>query len=147
LVYAVRRLEDQDAAREVVQESLLSITRGLGKLEDPAAFPKWCYQILDRRCSDHFRQLDRQKDRFASSSTELSEGDQSTPDLQTQLDHTLTVEKLLSGLDPEVKSLLRLYYQESFTVREIAQITGLAEGTVKSRLYYGRKLLASLLED
>jgi len=39
------------------------------------------------------------------------------------------------------------HYQESFSVLEIAEITGLPEGTVKSRLFYARKMLTSILED
>ena len=56
IAYAVRRLRDREAARDVVQECLLSMTRGIGSLRDPAAFPAWCYQLLERRCVDHLRQ-------------------------------------------------------------------------------------------
>lgn len=147
LVYAVRRLEDPAAAEEVVQETLLSITRGLGKLRDPAAFPKWCFQVLDRRCSDYFRKLTKRRQHQIDTPIEALEQSHQTLELQNQLEPTLTVDKLLNHLEPEVKSLLKLYYQESFTVKEIAQITGIPQGTVKSRLYYGRKLLASILEN
>jgi RNA polymerase sigma-70 factor (ECF subfamily) len=39
------------------------------------------------------------------------------------------------------------YYLEGFSLKDIAEITGVPEGTVKSRLYYARKQLAALLEE
>ena len=39
------------------------------------------------------------------------------------------------------------YYLEGFSLKDIAEITGVPEDTVKSRLYYARKQLAALLEE
>ena len=55
LAYAMRRVGDREVAREVVQECLLSVSRGLVSLRDPAAFPGWCFRLLERRCVDALR--------------------------------------------------------------------------------------------
>jgi RNA polymerase sigma-70 factor (ECF subfamily) len=107
-LYAVRKLGDQEAAKEVVQESLISIAKS--PLDD-------------------------------------IEGIQGGPDMAWELEEKLTIEQALKHLDSKLALLLKLYYQESFSILEIAEITGLPEGTVKSRLYYARKMLASFLED
>jgi RNA polymerase sigma-70 factor (ECF subfamily) len=59
------------------------------------------------------------------------------------------LEKIFSTLDElgeEHRSAFLLRYREGFSMNEIAEILGLPEGTVKSRLYYSRKLLAEKLD-
>jgi RNA polymerase sigma-70 factor (ECF subfamily) len=146
-LYAVRKLGDQEAAKEVVQESLISIAKSLHSLKNPAAFPKWCYQVLDRRCTDYIRKATRVRQQQSSVPLDDIEGIQGGPDMAWELEEKLTIEQALKHLDSKLALLLKLYYQESFSILEIAEITGLPEGTVKSRLYYARKMLASFLED
>ena len=62
LLYALRRLENRDAARDVTQETLISICRNLGKLKDPVTYPSWSYRILERRCLDWLRKTIRERD-------------------------------------------------------------------------------------
>ena len=46
--YAFGQLQDPDAAKEATQESLVSISKSIHRLKDPASFPKWAYQIVIR---------------------------------------------------------------------------------------------------
>ena len=146
-LYAVRKLGDHEAAREVVQECLLSITKNLKQLKNPAAFPKWSYQVLNRRCADYFRKSLKIQQRQSSLSIEDIEQTLDGSDQARKQEEKLTIEQALNHLDPGLALLLKLYYQESFRILEIAEITGIPEGTVKSRLFYARKMLASLLEE
>ena len=45
----------------------------------------------------------------------------------------------------EIKVILTAYYYQGFSVKEISRMLGIAEGTVKTRLSKGRKLLAEVL--
>jgi len=146
-LYANRKLGDHEAAREVVQECLLSITKNLYQLKNPAAFPKWSYQLLNRRCADYFRKTSKIRQHQSSLSIEDIEQAIGGTEQAVQLEKSLTIEQALKHLDSELALLLKLYYQESFRILEIAEITGLPEGTVKSRPFYARKMLASILED
>ena len=46
----------------------------------------------------------------------------------------------------KIRTVMVLYYYQDFSVRDIAKITGTLEGTVKSRLHTGRKMLKKKLE-
>lgn len=147
LAYATRRLGDRELAREVVQECLLSVTRGLARLRDPAAFPGWCYKTLERRCIDAIRSRIKDQQKL-SELVQLETGPAAmSHDGTSQLEQKVSVEQALSRLDSSVAALLKLYYQESFTIEEIAAVLELPAGTVKSRLYYARKTLAAILEE
>jgi len=140
-LYALNRLRDKEAARDATQDCLLSISRSLNKLKDPAAYPKWSFLILERRCIDWLRKVIRER--------EVIEHPQELPEIAVRdnTDSELDVEQLLAKLDSRLAAILRLYYLESFSVNEIAQIKNLPSGTVKSRLFYARKLLAKALEE
>jgi len=143
--YAIRRLGDRDQAKEVVQEAMLGISRGLVHLRDPATFPSWCYTQLERRCIDSIRRdiQERKKVSGLTETGELPADATSEEDLAGEL----SFERTLSRLDSQQQLLLKLYYQEAFTVSEIAGILEIPAGTVKSRLHHARKALAVALEE
>jgi RNA polymerase sigma-70 factor, ECF subfamily len=57
------------------------------------------------------------------------------------------VQAALGELDPKHRVVLVLYYLHDYSVQEIADITGVPEGTVKSRLFHARKLLRQYFEQ
>lgn len=135
LLYAIRRLENPDTSRDVTQETLISISKGLRNLSDPAAFPGWAFRILERRCADQLRSMVRERQVFADG--------QHVPDGAStdNTENEISVQKLLHDLDSRVKVVLQLHYLDGFSVNEIAQILEVPPGTIKSRLFYARRLL------
>jgi RNA polymerase sigma-70 factor (ECF subfamily) len=140
-LYALNRLKSREAARDVTQESLISISKGLHRLSDPATYPKWSFRIVERRCVDWLRKTIRERE-FLQAQDELSE----VP-VSDGMEEKLTVEQLLSKMDSSLATTLRLYYLESLTILEIAEVSDIPAGTVKSRLFYARKVMAKLLEN
>ncbi len=140
-LYALNRLKDKEAAKDVTQDCLLSISRNLGSLSDPAAYPKWSFRILERRCIDWLRKTIRERELIQQQETlpevEVNDGNEAR----------LTVNQLLARMDSRLATILRLYYLESMTVNEIAEISEVPAGTVKSRLFYARKLMMKSLQD
>ena len=139
-LYAFNRLKDREVARDVTQECLVSISRNITKLTDPAAFPKWGFRILERRCIDWQRKIVREREVFQQQE-ELPE-----IAIKDNTEAKLSVEALLNQLDSRLSIVLRLYYLEEFSVHEIAEIVKVPVGTVKSRLFYARKLMTEILE-
>ena len=138
-LYAMNRLNDREAARDVMQECLISINRNLGKLSDPAAYPKWSFRILERRCIDWQRKRIRER--------QVIQQQEELPEIGVNdgIEDKLTVESLLASLDSSLATLLRLYYLETLTIAEIAEIQNIPTGTVKSRLFYARKMMIKAL--
>ena len=58
-LYDLNRLKSPEAAKDVTQESLISISKNLRKLSDPASYPKWSFCIVERRCVDWLRKTVR----------------------------------------------------------------------------------------
>jgi len=140
-LYAMNRLKNREAAKDVTQDSLISINKGLRKLSDPATYPKWSFRIVERRCVDWLRKTIRERE-FLQIQEELPE-----MPIHDGTEDKISVEQLLSRMDSKLASILRLYYLETLTIQEIAEVSGVPSGTVKSRLFYARKMMATLLEN
>src|ERR1700722_12920286 len=61
LAHARRLTRNPDGAEEAMQEVWMAVVRGIGKLNDPAAFGVWAYRIVGRECANwvHRRQRSR----------------------------------------------------------------------------------------
>lgn len=140
-LYALNRLKSREAAKDVTQESLLSISKSLRKLSDPASFPKWSFRIVERRCLDWLRKTIRER--------EIIQAQEELPEVPVQdsLEEKITIEQVLAKMDSRLAMILRLYYLEELTIQEIAEVSDLPSGTVKSRLFYARKMMTKHLES
>lgn len=149
-LYSMRRLGDRDAARDVTQNALLSICRSVKQLKDPGTYPSWSYRIVERRCTDWLRKTLRERKTIEHNNASLDQAIDESTNVSDENDHTdarISIRKLLENLDPMIRSLLQLYYLEELSVSEISDILKVPKGTVKSRLFYARKLLASKIDE
>lgn len=139
--HAARLTDDSEAAWDILQETMLVISRRITHLTDPAAFSAWAYKIATNQCRDFFRKKHRRHHLMEAHYEEQPTAEQrnhaSVMDLQAALGQ-------LSG--PQ-QTLLSLRYEEGFSVSEIAGILGIQAGTVKSRLFTARQQLRPLLEE
>ncbi|MFY0593137.1 RNA polymerase sigma factor [Roseivirga sp.] len=143
LKWSASFLKDQEEAYEIAQESWISIFKSIHKLKDPALFRFWAYRIVQRRSADFIKK--QQQLRFA------------TQDAQKDKEHLVTqTEEEVSKTDLMLRSIkelpllhqemLRLFYLEKHSIKMISSLLNLAEGTIKSRLFYARKELKNKLK-
>src|SRR4051794_31708454 len=141
---ALRTLGDREEAADAVQDALLSAYRSADKFRGDAAVTTWLHRIVVNAC------LDRMRRRQARPTVPLPETDAGIfairggappPDPDT----ALAVQAALAQLPADQRTALVLLDMQGYSVAEIAQILGVAEGTVKSRCARGRARLAVLL--
>lgn len=142
LAFAARNTGNAEAARDVVQETWEGVVRGLSRLDDPARFPPWVFAILARKCADALRARYRGK-RLTSDAEDLAT--LSAP-ASVDADSSLDLAAALKRLPLEQRTAIALLYGEDMSVAEIAAITGVPIGTVKSRLSAARHALRGHME-
>jgi len=141
--HAVRLTGDPDTAWDVLQETMMAISRGIDRLAEPAAFPSWAYRIATNQSLSHLRRKRRQQISLESYFNEqLTE-----PRMNPSRDQAMDLQAALKQLSNAQQALVSLRYEEGFSVAEIAGILGIHAGTVKSRLYAARQQLRTLLEE
>jgi RNA polymerase sigma factor (sigma-70 family) len=143
---ALVRLERSDAADDVLTDIWLAIARGLPRLDDPACFPRWAFQIVQRRAADWIRQraLDRQREEEAVAEADLLAPSSMTP--TEPGDDVLALREAISRLPVDQQELLHLHYSLERSMQEIADALHLPVGTVKSRLFSIREQLKQQLK-
>jgi len=141
--HAYRLVEREDIAWDMVQETWMAITRGISRLQDPVSFPRWAFRILSNKCADWIRKQERQRRLSDHLSREVHRAKSNTPMAAERHD---SLKSALARLPGERRALLSLHYVEGFDMGEIAEILGIPEGTVKSRLHHARKHLRQLME-
>jgi RNA polymerase sigma-70 factor (ECF subfamily) len=139
--HARRLLDTEGEANDATQDAWLSITGGLNRLNDPAAFRRWAYRIVTRRCADRIRNSRR---------TRRSEADAARPELApAPLHDGDEIDRLRAAirtLPADRRLVLSLLYVDSLSVAEIASALEIPAGTVKSRLRLARDELRRILE-
>jgi len=143
--HATRMVRDVNAARDVVQESWVSMARSLGSLDDPRRFGPWAYRIVQHKCVDLIRRESRHRAAVRRSAVgRAGESDDGHEDRSETID---SVRAGLQRLDPERRALLGLYYVDELNVWQLAHVFGVPEGTIKSRLFHARSELKQILES
>jgi RNA polymerase sigma-70 factor, ECF subfamily len=149
-VYVVELVHDEQTALDVVQETFVNASRYISNLRDNEKFGSWLFGIAHQKCIQRWRQQNREpivhEDSLSSSGGE--EADHDSPDeLLIRREQEAEFMKLLNSLPLPQRSVLLLYCIEEFSIEEIAAISAIAIGTVKSRLHYAKKAFRKLLEN
>lgn len=151
--FALKSTGDEDKAAEVTQDSCMEIISTINNLREPAAFITWSQRIIYHKCIRHQKprrevQAEEDEDGLTIFDRVADEDVNSMPEeVYENKEFQQTIQDLLNSLPPEQCSSLMLYYYEKLSVKEIAEIQGTSEGTVKSRLNYGRKAVKNKVEE
>jgi RNA polymerase sigma-70 factor (ECF subfamily) len=133
-------------AQEIAQQVFIKLWKNISKFGGSSSFSTWLYRLAHNVFYDYLRKQKRERS-HAVTSAEAPETE-STAGLSQCLSAAAAKEALraaLAEIPPEFASAVVYYDLEGRSYREISQITGKPEGTVKSRLCRGRELLRKKL--
>jgi len=144
-VFAIclRMLRDREAALDATQETFITVFRKVDRFAGHSAFSTWLYRVAVNTCYDQARRRGRQAveplpegiERADDHALEALEAAELRPDL----------EAALARLPAEFRSAVIICDAEGLPLQTAAEILGVPVGTVKSRVFRGRRLLAEAL--
>ena len=143
----------EDLSQEILLEAIISYRKACGKGEPPAAFYPWFWGIAKNRLRLFYRSRKKQAVLLGETVGNLSDSEPCYFDL-CDIDEAIVAEEEWARLTFELSLLSRiqrecviLYYLQNRSVKEIARILGIPEGTVKSRLFDARKNVKKGMEE
>ncbi len=148
---AMKILKEEQSAEDATQETFMNIYRAADKFRGDSKVGTWINRITVNVCLEIIRKNKKHAKRVEADIAD----DVRLPDLKTptpfesmrQLEVRRRVKGAMARLGSKHYHVVRLHDLEGFTIREIAEKLGVAEGTVKSRLFYGREDLKRLLRQ
>lgn len=139
---------DPQVAEEVLQDTFYRLYRYADRLDGSMPLAPWLYRVSLNLCYNRLKGLRAWTDSFHELAERLFSPSSASPE-QAAERHELQsiVQVALGALEPKHRAVIVLYYLHDYAVNEIAEITGVPAGTVKSRLFHARKLLRQQLEQ
>jgi RNA polymerase sigma-70 factor (ECF subfamily) len=132
---------------DVVQETFIRATRHLDSLRKDDRFGSWLFSIAHQKCVDRWRRSGREEPLEPEVAEALPDFESDPGELLVRQEQEAELMKLIEQLPLPQRSALLLHFVEGFSLEEIAGITSVCLGTVKSRLYYSKKALRTMLEE
>ena len=153
---ARRMTKSESDAEDLVQETMLKAYRFFDKFEEGTNCKAWLFKIMTNIFINNYRSRSKAPQSIAVEDIDdgflygqlaknLSISDPEKEFFSKIFDDD--VKGAISGLPEDFRLVVVLSFLEGFSYQEIADITGLQIGTVKSRLHRGRKLLQKALLD
>ena len=146
-VYVFELVHDDQASLDLVQETFIAALRHIGGLRDDEKFGSWLFGIAHQKCVQRWRRNGRDPTLLAEPPEVACDAEESPLEVLIRQEREAEFMKLLNELPLPQRSVLLLHFIEEFSLEEIAQITGSALGTVKSRMHYAKRALRKLLEE
>ena len=148
---ALRMLKNEQDALDASQEAFLRAWRSLASFRGDSKFSVWLYRLTSNICLDMLRRSGRLRE---DSLTDEQGAETDLPDERGDPQRALEQKELsaavlegLEALPPAFRQALVLRDINGLSYDEIAQVTGLEAGTVKSRIFRARRKLADRLRS
>ncbi len=158
----LRMIGDRQEAEDLAQEVFIIVHRAIGNYRGEGRFYTWLYRVASNTCKNRIKYL---KGRNFHRAVEIDDNPQAQlpageggavitfqsqvpgPEAMTEgqrMEHI--VQRELAALDPEHRLLIVLRDIQGLSYQDIIRITGLQEGTLKSRLHRARVALKERLQ-
>lgn len=145
-VYVFELVHDEQASLDIVQEVFINAARHIGTLREDAKFGSWLFGIAHQKCVQRWRKQSREQSALEEIVGPI-EFEAGPDELLISREEEETFMRLIHELPPPQRSVVLLHFVQDFSIEEIAEITGVAPGTVKSRLHYAKQTLRKRLEN
>jgi RNA polymerase sigma-70 factor (ECF subfamily) len=143
--FVLRLTQDRSLAEDVVSEVFLDVWRRAGGFKGKSQVSTWMLAIARYKALSALRaHSDAQLDEHAAVSVIDPADDAETT--MSKRDRSAIVQQCLSQLSALHREVLDLVYYHEKSVDEVAEIVGAPANTVKTRMFYARRRMQTLLE-
>lgn len=139
----LRIMGDREMALDATQETFLTVFRKASQFKGESALGTWIYRIAVNTCYDLLRKKKRRPSEPMPEHFEPA--DHSAEEEVESAALRPEIREALASIPPEFRSAIVLSDIEGMSLPDTAQVLGVPVGTVKSRVFRGRRLLAQQL--
>jgi RNA polymerase sigma-70 factor (ECF subfamily) len=157
--FALRHLGNGSAAEEIVQDAFVRVVRSAGEFKHEARFSTWLYTIARNLCVDEGRKRSHRRHPSLDQPQRSEQGEGPTLGEQTtdggpsveraavSAEIRVRVLEAVDQLPDEQREVFLMREVSSLPFKEIAEIVGVPENTIKSRMRYALERLQTALSE
>ena len=150
LGYFISKLwRDREKSEDFVHDIFAKIIRKPESFDPNRKFKTWLYSVANNMCKNEYKKQEVRKNTSTGLDGHFSLTD-TTVNVMSEVQDSQFREEFdvsLDALDLKHKEVFRLRHINGLSIKEIAEVMEISDGTVKSRLFYATKYLASSLKD
>ncbi|MEO1718943.1 MAG: sigma-70 family RNA polymerase sigma factor [Pseudomonadota bacterium] len=144
--FIARMSRNEAVAEEITNEVFLEVWRNAHRYEGRSAPTTWLLSIARNRTISALRK--RREESWDDAAAETLADEDDTPDVVSQkADKAKVLRACMAKLSAEHAEVIDLVYYHEKSLSEVSTITGVAEATVKTRLFYARKKLSEICKQ
>jgi RNA polymerase sigma-70 factor (ECF subfamily) len=144
--FVLRLVSNPTTAEDLISEVFLDVWRQASRFEARSQVSTWLLAIARFKALSALRK--RPEEALDDEKTAAIEDTADDPEVTAQKkDKSAILRKCLEGLSPDHREIIDLVYYHEKSVEEVAEIVGIPEATVKTRMFYARKKLSELLKN
>jgi RNA polymerase sigma-70 factor (ECF subfamily) len=144
--FVLRLVRNEATAEDLISEVFLDVWRQAGKFEGRSAVSTWMLSIARFKALSALRRKPEQE--LDEEMAEQIEDHADTPETAlAKKDKAAVLRQALSKLSADHREIVDLVYYHEKSVEEVAEIVGIPEATVKTRMFYARKKLSEVLKE
>lgn len=139
------RLNDPQRSADIVHDVFLQVWREAGSFRGLSKVSTWVFSMANRKVIDVYR-----RDKRLVFGDEVPEGIDDGPDGEACVlasERAEAVRECLQTLSPNHRAVIGLTFGEDMNYAEVAEIVGIPEGTVKSRVFHAKQLMLRCLSS
>jgi len=152
--YVLRRTASVTVAQDVTSDVFFKAMKNLGRLHwQGVPFSAWLYRIASREIANHYRKTGREAAHVMQPTRDgepkgnpLSVEVAQAEDILIRHEEYLSLHETITRLPLKYQEVITLRFFEDRRIKEIAQIMGKREGTVKSLLHRGLERMRNLMD-
>ena len=145
---AFRILADEEQAKDIVQETMITLWKTIKKIKSPGSFMTWLYRFVVNKCYDQLRRRKRNPEFTADEKTWVLISNKITENPSSGIEERETaqiINLLTDKLSPKQRAVFVLSDLEEMSNEEVSMITGMSRINVKANLHYARKRIGEMI--
>lgn len=139
----LRVVRNRELALDATQDTFINVYRRIGSFDGRAKFSTWLYRVAVNSCYDLLRREQRRQ--TSPLADHIEPIDESVGDDLDAIELRPELTRALGAIPDVFRDAIVLVDIEGFSIEEAAHVLHVPDGTVKSRLYRGRRALADQL--
>jgi RNA polymerase sigma factor (sigma-70 family) len=128
--YINSRIAEKEDVKDILQETMLSVWKGIKGFDNNSSFKTWCFGITKRKIADYYREA------YKNATIPIKEVEDvlAVEDEKDSIDTKLIIEKAIASLNQTEKDIVFFAFNAQLSYSEISEIISIPVGTIKSKM-------------